>query len=106
MRYATVLFAVLMISLAAAAQQDQVGKGTAGTIPDIGSPTSFSDASNLSGCLVQGNGRFWLAGSGNAGVYALESGDLSAHVHHVVRVAIVLTLAALRQRLGGAAARH
>jgi hypothetical protein len=86
MRYATVLVAVLMISLAAAAQQDQVGKGTTGTIPDIGSPTSFSDASNLSGCLVQGNGRFWLAGSGNAGVYALESGDLSAHVHHVVRV--------------------
>ena len=55
------------------------------------SPTSahraaFSEASNLSGCLVQGNGRFWLAGAGNAGVYALESGDLSQHLHHVVRV--------------------
>jgi hypothetical protein len=94
MRHRAVLFAMTMICLMAAAQstqnqgaqQDQVGKGTTGTIPDIGSPTSFSDASNLSGCLVQGGGRFWLAGSGNAGVYALESGDLSAHVHHVVRV--------------------
>ena len=94
MRYAAFLLAVLMISLMAFAQtpqnqgaaQGQVGNGTTGTIPDIGSPSAFSEASNLSGCLVQGNGRFWLAGAGNAGVYALESGDLSQHVHHVVRV--------------------
>jgi hypothetical protein len=94
MRYAAFLFAVLTISLIApaqtpqnqSAQQGQVGNGTTGTIPDIGSPSTFSEASNLSGCLVQGNGRFWLAGSGNAGVYALESGDLSSHAHHVVRV--------------------
>jgi hypothetical protein len=94
MRYAAFLFAILLISLIAhaqtpqnqSAQQGQVGNGTTGTIPDIGSPSTFSEASNLSGCLVQGNGRFWLAGAGNAGVYALESGDLSPHVNHVVRV--------------------
>jgi hypothetical protein len=91
MRYAAFLLAVLMISLTApaqnqSAQQGQVGNGTTGTIPDIGSPSAFSEASNLSGCLVQGNGRFWLSGAGNAGAYALESGDLSAHLHHVVRV--------------------
>jgi hypothetical protein len=89
MRYAAFLFVVLTISLLAPAQtpqQGQVGNGTTGTIPDIGSPSTFSEASNLSGCLVQGNGRFWLTGAGNAGVYALESGDLSQHVHHVVRV--------------------
>ncbi len=94
MRYAAVLLAVLMIPLIAPAQtpqgqtaaQGQVGNGTTGTIPDVGSPSTFSEASNLSGCLVQGNGRYWLAGSGNGGVYALESGDLSQHVHHVVRV--------------------
>lgn len=95
MRYTVLVFAALMICMTAtaqtpqnqSAQQDQVDKGTTGTIPNIGSPSAFSEASNLSGCLVQGRGRFWLAGSGNAGVYALESGDLSAHVHHVVRVA-------------------
>lgn len=94
MRYAALLVAVLTISLTAPAQnpqnqtapQGQVGNGTTGTIPNIGSPSSFSEASNLSGCLVQGNGRFWLTGAGNAGVYALESGDLSQHLHHVVRV--------------------
>ena len=80
MRYAAFLLAVLMISLMAFAQtpqsqtaaQAQVGNGTTGTIPDIGSPSAFSEASNLSGCLVQGNGRFWLSGAGNAGVYALR----------------------------------
>jgi hypothetical protein len=94
MRFAASLFAVLVISLVVPAQspqdqsapQDQVGKGVSGTIPDIGSPSSFSEASNISGCLVQGNGRFWLAGAGNAGIYALESSDLSAHLNHVVRV--------------------
>src|SRR5579871_2017507 len=94
MRYAALLLAVLIISQMAfaqtpqnqGAQQGQVGNGTTGTIPDIGSPSAFSEASNLSGCLVQGNGRFWLSGAGNSGVYALESGDLSQHVHHVVRV--------------------
>jgi hypothetical protein len=95
MRSAAVFITLLLlISVAAFAQapqnqagsQDQVGKGTTGTIPDFGSPSTFSEASNLSGCLVHGNGRFWLAGSGNAGIYALESGDLSHYVHHVVRV--------------------
>ncbi len=91
MRYVALLFGVLMLGSAAVTQtqpnqQDHVGKGTTGTIPDIGSPSTFSEASNLSGCLVHGNGRFWLAGSGNAGIYALESGDLSSYVHHVVRI--------------------
>jgi len=86
MRYAAILFVVVAASFVVSAQ-DQVGKGTTGTIPAIGSPSTFSEASNLSGCLVEGNGRFWLTGSGNAGLYALEAGDLSGHVHHVVRVA-------------------
>jgi hypothetical protein len=94
MRYAAFLFAVLMIVLAAAAQtpqnqgsqQDQVGKGTTGMIPAIGSPSTFSEAGNLSGCLVQSNGRYYLTGSGDGRLYILEGGDLSAHVHHVVRL--------------------
>lgn len=87
---AVVLAASLAFSQAQQAgqrNQDIVGKGTTGLMPDIGSPTAFSEASNLSGCLMQQNGRFWLSESANGSVYALEADNLAQYEHHVVRVA-------------------
>ncbi|HLH06480.1 MAG TPA: hypothetical protein VKW78_04535 [Terriglobales bacterium] len=70
----------------ASSQQPQVDKGTTGTIPAIGSPSTFSEESNLSGCVVDGQGRFWLSGSGNGSMYSLQAGDMSQYVNHVVRL--------------------